>query len=68
MLGMTDVAISKREASILRSRGKANELCSLLCAYRLLDIVASQELTEGCDITPLHLKMGVNVSKNEVRT
>lgn len=70
MAGMSAVAISKRETSMLKSRGKANELCSLLCAYRLLDVFfgLEKETMALSNDTPLHGKMGINISKTEVRT
>jgi hypothetical protein len=68
MSQMTTAAISKRENSILRSREKANDLCSLLCAYRLLDVMLSMEFTEEESTSPvLHNQMGVDLPKNEVR-
>jgi hypothetical protein len=71
MSQMTTAAISKRETSILRSREKANDLCSLLCAHRLLDVMISIEFTEEESTSPvLHNQMGVDFHKlkNEVRT
>jgi hypothetical protein len=69
MSQMTTAAISKREKSILRSREKANDLCSLLCAHRLLDVMISIEFTEEESTRPvLHNQMGVDFPKNEVRT
>lgn len=52
----------------MKSRGKANELCSLLCAYRLLEIITGKKMLEESNFPPMHKKMGINFSKNEVRT
>ena len=67
MRGMSAHAISVRESSMLRSREKSNEFCSLLCAYRLLDVITSLVIVEGSTVPPLHKKMNINLSKNEVR-
>jgi len=65
---MSTVAISRQESSMMKSRGKANDLCSLICAYRLLENIVGKERLEDPKIPPMHKKMGVNFSKNEVRS
>jgi hypothetical protein len=65
MAGISAVAILKRETSMLKLLGKVNELCSLLCAYRLLDVFFGLE-KDTADLSnnaPLHRKMGNNISK-----
>ena len=46
MSDMSSAAISNRESSLLKSREKANEFCSLLCAYRLLDVFINMEMVK----------------------
>jgi hypothetical protein len=60
-------AITNRESSLLRSKEKANNLCSLLCAFRLLDVIVKLDLPSDQIQPPVHKKMGLNFSKNEVR-
>lgn len=67
MTGMSAAAISKREISMLKSRGRANELCSLLCAHRLVDVIFLMEPDENLVSPPKHKKMGINILKIEVR-
>jgi hypothetical protein len=67
MAEMSTVDISKRENTLLKSRGKANELCSLICAHRLLDVLVSFDLTEESTMRTTHKQMGFNMSKNDVR-
>lgn len=66
MSQMSTAAISERESSMLKSRQRANEFCSFLCAYRLLDIIVHGIATVSTR-PPLHKKMGMNILKNEVR-
>ena len=69
MSEMSSIAISNQESSMLKSREKANEFCSLLCAYRLLDVILNLEIVKEASSSPLvHQQMGINVSKNEVCT
>jgi hypothetical protein len=68
MSNMSVAAISNRESSMLRSREKANEFSSVLCAYRLLDVILSIEnANDVLSSPPVHKQMGINISKNEVR-
>lgn len=67
MSDMSAVAISKRESSMLKSREKSSDFCSLLCAYRLLDVIISLErTTEKLHAPPLHNQIGTNLFNNEV--
>ena len=68
MADMSSTAISKREGSMLRSKEKANEFCSLLCGYRLLDVIVGLvAYSDKSTQPPVHNKMGINISKNDVR-
>ncbi|KAF8813075.1 hypothetical protein BYT27DRAFT_7207231 [Phlegmacium glaucopus] len=64
MVGLSSTAISKRETKILKTKEKSNELCSLLCAYRLLDVIASFEVTNQALTPPSHKKMSIDFTKN----
>lgn len=66
MSDMTTIAISNRESSMLRSKGKANEFCSFLSAYRLLDVIA-HVIDLELPHPPVHKKMGINLAKSDVR-
>ena len=66
MSGMSANMISVWESSMLRLREKSNKFCSLLCTYCLLDVIISLVIVEGLTIPPLHKKMNINLSKNEV--
>ena len=69
MSEMSSIAISNWESSMLKSREKANEFCSLLCTYRLLDVILNLEIVkEASSSPPVHQQMGINVSKNKVCT
>lgn len=68
MSDMSAVAISKRETSMLRSRERSNDFCSMLCAYRLLDVISYVSVPVGeADTPPLHNQMGINFLNNEAR-
>lgn len=68
MSNMSNVAVSNREISILKSREKANEFCSLICAHRLLDaIICSAGVEDGSCVPPRHNQMGTNIASNDVR-
>lgn len=67
MSEMSAIAISSRESSMLRSKEKANEFSSLLCAYRLLDVIASLAIEDDSTPPPAHKKMRMNLSNNKVR-
>jgi hypothetical protein len=67
MTETSNVALSNRESSILKSKEKANEFCSLLCALRLLDVIGSLVIPGDQTQHPVHKKMGISFSKNEVR-
>jgi hypothetical protein len=69
MSDMSSVAISKRETSMLKSRERSNDFCSLICAFRLLDVIMDLEMTQETSSKPLkHNQMGINLYNNEVRT
>jgi hypothetical protein len=51
---------------MLRLKERANDFCSLLCAFRLLEVVGKLESPNDQRQTPVHKKMGLNFSKNEV--
>ena len=65
---MSVITISNRETSMLRSKEKASKLCSLLCAYRLLDVIVSLSDENESTPPPVHKRMGVNIFDNEVRS
>ena len=69
MSDMTAVAIFNRENTMLRSKEKANEFCSFICAHRLLDVIAhlSTNAEPLLDNPPVHKKMGINFNKADVR-
>ena len=68
MAEMTVAAISRRETSILRSREKANEICSLFAAYRLMDVIGTLEpSSRNFTSPPSHRQMAIDLSTNEVR-
>ena len=69
MSNMTTLAISSRETSMLRSKEKANEFCSFICAHRLLDVIAHLSIDSEplLDNPPVHKKMGINFTKSDVR-
>ena len=67
MSEMSNAAVSNRETSMLRSKERANEFCSLLCAFRLLDVIGNMVIPSDQTKPPVHEKMGINLSKNEVR-
>jgi hypothetical protein len=64
---MSNAAVSNRESSMLRSKERANDFCSLLCAFRLLDVMGNLETPSDQIRPPVHKKMELNLSKNEVR-
>ena len=67
MAGMTPNAISLRESSLLKKRERASDFCSLLTAYRLLDIISLLEATESSVRPPVQLRSKVDIPKNTVR-
>lgn len=66
MAGMSTKAISNRESTMLRTREKASVFCSLLTAYRLLDVIAMLEENENSVRPPSQSKMTVDFSKHAV--
>ena len=46
MAGMMNHTISSRESTLLKKRERAIDFCSLLTAYRLLDIISMLDQTE----------------------
>jgi len=68
MTGLSADMIAKQENRI--SKGiHSNDLCSLLAAYRLLDVIELLEITPETTNTvkpPLHHKMSVDFKKHEV--
>jgi hypothetical protein len=66
MAGLTTQAISLRESSILKKRGRQSDFCSLITAYRLLDIISMLEKTGDSVRSPLQLKSRFDCSKSPV--
>ena len=66
MANMSDEAICNRESAVLKARDRANSFCSLLTAYRLVDVIAMLEEVEDSIRPPFQLKMDVDFSKYAV--
>lgn len=66
MAGMTTNAISVRESNMLKTREKASVFCSLLSAYKLLDVIAMLEDAGNSVRPPSQTKMRVDFSKYSV--
>ena len=67
MSELSAIEVSKRESSILRSKKRANEFCSFVCAHRLLDVLAYLKKEKDLLSPPIHKKMGIDLPKNDIR-
>jgi hypothetical protein len=66
MAGMKSNAISLRESSLLKKKKRASDFCSLLSAYRLLDIISMLDETYHSVQPPLQLRSKIDFPKNTV--
>jgi len=66
MSGKTSAEISKYETSMLKSRGRGNDICGLISTYRLLDVMADLESSMDLLHPPQHQKMAVDFIKPHV--
>jgi len=67
MEGFSDVEIAQQEAKLLKSKERASLLCSLLSAYRLLDVVALLEADSASILpVPVHHKIAMDFTKHAV--
>lgn len=66
MVGMSTNAIAVRETAMLKTRERASGFCSLLSAYKLLDVIAMMEGNEDSVRPPSQSKMVVDFSKHTV--
>lgn len=64
--GLSTVAISKRERTMIRSKDRSFEFSSLLTAYKLLDVITNLEDSKGLILPPTHNKMKGNFSRYKV--
>jgi hypothetical protein len=67
MAGLTTQAISLRESSILKKKERASDFCSLITAYRLLDVISMLEETEDSVRPPVQVRSRFDFSKTPVR-
>ena len=67
MEGLTSNAILSRECSILRPIERASNFCSLITAYRLLDIISMLEQGQNSVRPPLQHRQKFDIPKNTVR-
>jgi len=68
MDGLSNAQIVQREAKSLKSKEKASLLCSLLSAYRLLDVVALLEPQSASPLqVPVHHKILMDFAQHAVR-
>lgn len=66
MDGLSDAKIAQQETRLLKSKERASLFCSLLCAYRLVDVIS---LLGPCGTSlqvPLHRKIAMDFTKYEV--
>jgi hypothetical protein len=66
MAGLSPATIAKREASTIRPKERSADFCSLLTAYRLLDVVSVLERTTNSLAPPVHKKMQADFEKYKV--
>lgn len=67
MAGMSPSQIAEREASMIRSKERSKEICSLLTAFKLFDTIASVENMVSPLVPPIHPKIPGDFQKNIVR-
>jgi hypothetical protein len=67
MAGMKSNAISLQESSLLKKRERVSDFCSLISAYRLLDIISMLDKTNNLVEPPLQLRSKIDFPKNTVR-
>jgi hypothetical protein len=67
MDGLSNAQIVQQEAKLLKSKERTSLFCSLLSAYRLLDVVALLEPGGASLQVPVHHKIAMDFTKHAVR-
>jgi hypothetical protein len=67
MANLTNVAIVSRESSMLKNKERASDFCSVITAYRLMDIIFKLDQTDDSVLPPVHVRSRIGFTKTPVR-